>query len=68
LIILGVDAATFEHDDNTPIVDLTICKNVHLFFAMPLDPRLSNFSAHLKFLPSGSLGNHSAEICSEMAT
>jgi hypothetical protein len=38
------------------------------FFEMPLDPWLSNFSAHLKFLPSGSLGNRSAEISSEIAT
>jgi hypothetical protein len=67
-IILGANAAIFEPDDNTPIVDLTICKNRHLFFAMPLDPWLSNFSAHLKFLPSGSLGNHSDEMCSEIAT
>jgi hypothetical protein len=35
---------------------------------MPLDPGFSNFSTHLKFLLSGSLGNHSAEICSEIAT
>jgi hypothetical protein len=67
-IILDVDVATFERDDNTPIVDLTICENGHLFFAIPLDPGLSNFSADLKFLPSWSLGNQSAEICSEIAT
>jgi hypothetical protein len=35
---------------------------------MPLDPGFSNFSTHLKFLLSGSLGNHSAEICPEIAT
>jgi hypothetical protein len=68
LIILGVDAATFEADDNTPIVDLAICKYWHLFFDMPLDPELSNFSTQLKFLPSRSLWNHSAETCSEIAT
>jgi hypothetical protein len=67
-IILGVDAATFEADDNTPIVELTICKKGHLFFALPLDLGLSNFSAHLKFLPSWSLGNHPAEKCSEIPT
>jgi hypothetical protein len=31
-VILGIDAATFEPDDNTPIVKLTICKKGHLFF------------------------------------
>jgi hypothetical protein len=67
-IIFGVDAATFKPDDNTPIVDLTICKNEHLFFAMPFDLGLSNLSAYLKFLPSGSLGNYFAEICLEIAT
>jgi hypothetical protein len=49
LIILGADAATFEPDDNTSIVDLTICKNITCFLQCRLiqdfqiSPHISNF-------------------------
>jgi hypothetical protein len=35
-------------------------------FSMPLNPSLAHFSVHLTFLPSGSLGKPSAEICAEI--
>jgi hypothetical protein len=66
-IIHGVDAATFQPDANTPLVELEVCKNEHMFFSMPLNPSLTNFSVHLRFLPSGSLGKHSSETCREIA-
>jgi hypothetical protein len=66
-VILGVDAATFQPDANIPLVELEVCKNGHLFFSMPLNPSLTNFSVHLRFLPSGSLGRRSSETCREIA-
>jgi hypothetical protein len=61
-VILGVDAATFEPDDKTPITELTVSRNVHFFFVMPINSKISNFSAHIRALASGSLGKQSAAI------
>jgi hypothetical protein len=66
-VILGVDAATFQPDASTPLVELEVCTNGHLFFSMPLNSSLTNFSVHLRFRQSGSLGRQSSETCREIA-
>jgi hypothetical protein len=65
-VILGVDAPTLEPDDKTRVIEFIICRNGHLFFWCKLIQKISNFSAHIRFLASGSPDKQSTAICADV--